>query len=332
MPNLYITEQGARVERISQRLVVRKGNERLLEVPVKDVERMLIFGAVQVTTQALSLLLERGADVNFLSVHGRFRGKLCAGLSKNVQLRLAQHCRLQDEKFRLQFAINVVETKVKSQQAILKRYMRNHNHVDFHREVETMTNALKRLCSQTNIDSVRAVEGMATAVYFNSFSQMARSELVFVTRTKHPPTDPVNGLLSLGYALVTGELAGIIEAHGLDPFMGLYHTAKQGRQSLALDVLEEFRHPLVDKLTLKLLNTRTISASDFEKRDDRRIYLKGDSFKRYISLYEEYLTRRFFVKELGKQLSFRDVFRLQAEKLVKTIKTGAEYKPFIQGR
>jgi CRISPR-associated protein Cas1 len=329
MPNLYITEQGARLERLSQRLVVRKNNERLLEVPVKDVERVLIFGSVQVTTQAFSLLLEKGIDVNLLSIHGRFRGKLCPGLSKNIQLRLAQHGRLQDEKFRLVFAANVVEAKIRNQQAILKRYMRNHSELDFNHELASITNALKLLPHQSNLDSVRAVEGMATAAYFSAFSGMARSEPVFAKRSKRPPADPVNGLLSLGYTLVSGEVAGILEAHGLDPFMGFYHTAKHGRQSLALDMLEEFRHPLVDRFTLKTLNTRALDEDDFEIQNGKRAYLKDESFKRYIGLYEGYLAQRFFVRKLRKQLSFRDLFRIQAENLARVVKSGGEYEPFI---
>ncbi len=328
MPDLYITEQGARLERLSQRLVVRKHDEKLLELPVKDVDRVVIFGAVQVTTQALGLLLEKGIDLNLLSVHGRFRGKLSAGLSKNIQLRLAQHSRLQDEKFKLNFDINIVEAKIKSQQSIMKRFMRNHNDTGFTQELSVSDNALKLLPQQADVDAVRAVEGMAAAAYFSAFSRMVYFEPGFVKRSRRPPLDPVNGLLSLGYALTGGELAGLIEYRGLDPFMGFYHTAKHGRQSLALDVLEEFRHPLVDRLTLKILNTGTLSQADFGKGSRKEAYLKDESFKRYIVLYEDYLTRRFFVRKLDRKLCFRELFRIQVDKLAGAVKCNTSYEPF----
>jgi len=328
MVNLYITEQGARLERLSERLVVRKNGTRLLEVPVKDVERVVIFGAVQVTTQALSLLLEKGIDVNLLTIHGKFKGKLCPGLSKNIDLRLAQHDRLKDERFCLLFAQNIVGAKMKSQQAILRRYQRNHDKADFTSEIASITSAVQLLLRQKNINSVRTIEGMATAAYFRAFGRMVQSDLGFAGRNKHPPLDPVNGLLSLGYVLLARELAGLLEARGLDPFMGFYHTTKHGRRSLALDMLEEFRHSAVDRLTLATLNTRAISADDFENREDSRAYLKAESFRRYVGLYEDYLTRDFPVRRLRRRLSFRELFRIQVEKLARAVKSGEEYEPF----
>ena len=328
MPNLYVAEQGARLERLSQRIVVRKNGDILLEAPVKDIDRVIVFGAVQATTQAFSLLLERGVDVSLLTVHGRFRGRLCSGLPKNIQLRLAQHDRLKDEGFCLSFATDVVRAKMRSQQAILKRHMRNHRDADFGDEVASITRALSLLSHQRTLSSVRAVEGMGAAAYFSAFARMVSSGLGFAGRNRRPSPDPVNGLLSLGYVLVSGELAGILEAHGLDPFMGFYHTIKHGRRSLALDVLEEFRHPVVDRLTLTVLNTSVLSGDDFEVRKGRQAYLKQASLKRYLCLYEEYLMREFPIRKEGKRLSFRQLFRIQVEKLTRLVRSGGEYVPF----
>lgn len=329
MRNLYITEQGARLERVSQRLVVRRNGDSLAETPVKDVGRVLIFGGVQVTTQALSLLLERGIDVSLLSIHGRFKGKLCPGLSKNIALRLAQHDRLKDEKFCLLFTIGIMKAKMRSQQAILKRYMRNHCGADFAHELASIAGALDLVPRQSNLSSIRAREGIATAAYFRAFVRMGLLGHGFTKRSRQPPPDPVNGLLSLGYVLVGGELAGILEAHGLDPFMGFYHNAKHGRQSLALDMLEEFRHSVVDRFTLNVLNTRALSPDDFDARRDRQARLTQESFERYIGLYEEYLTRKFLVRKLGTQISFRELFRRQVERLAWAVQNNGEYEPFM---
>jgi CRISPR-associated protein Cas1 len=131
MATLYLTEQGSKLRKTSKRLVVEKYGDTLLEVPAYGIDRVLIFGAVQISTQAISFLLESGIDVSFLSIHGKLKGKLTPVQSKNVFLRLAQYDRYKDEEFKPRIARSILEGKLKNQRTLILRYQRNHPEADF---------------------------------------------------------------------------------------------------------------------------------------------------------------------------------------------------------
>jgi len=329
MSTLYLTEQGSKLRKTSRRLVVEKSGTTLLEVPAYGIDRVLIFGAVQLSTQAISFLLNSGIEVSFLSMNGRLKGKLTPVQSKNVFLRLAQYDRYRDEEFKLMIARSILEAKMKNQRTLLLRYQRNHPEANFSAELEMISNSLSSLPHKKKISSLMGLEGASTGAYYRCYAKMLSSNFAFEKRTRHPPLDPVNALLSLGYVLITNEIAALVESVGFDPFIGFLHSLRYGRQSLPLDLVEEFRHPVIDGLVLTLINTGSIKEADFYKESNGAFFLNKGALKRFVTLYEERMEKQFLYRERDTSTSYRKVFRMQVEIMERAVLNRKEYQPFL---
>jgi CRISPR-associated protein Cas1 len=326
---LYLTEQGSKLRKASGRLVVEKNGETLLEIPAYGIDRVLIFGAVQLSTQVISFLLESGIDVSFLSMNGKLKGKLVPVQSMNVFLRLAQYERFRDEEFKLKMAKSIIEAKMMNQRTLILRYQKNHPDVDFSGELGVISNSIESLPDQKAIASLMGLEGASSAAYFRCYSRMLSEEFMFVKRTRHPPLDPANALLSLGYVLVTNEISALMESAGFDPFLGFLHSIRYGRRSLPLDLIEEFRHPVVDGLVQTVINTGSIKIDDFHKEENGAVFLNKDSFKKFLASYEERLDKPFKYREEEAETSYRRLFRMQVENFEKAILNRTDYQPFL---
>lgn len=287
MAVVYLTTAGSHVRRRGERLEVWQGDEKAADVRLFDLERLVVLGPVQFSTQALNLLLDRGIDVSFLTSRGRLRGSLVSAASRNVYLRLAQFERWKEPSFRLAFSRNVVTAKVTAQLRLVTRYQRNHPERLEADAAERLRELLDKVPAAGEVESLQGLEGAAAAVYYRQFASMLTT-VGFPGRKKHPSTDPANALLSLGYVMVGNELASLLEARGFDPALGFLHGLRYGRQSLALDLVEAFRQPVVDRLTVRLLNLRQLGPDDFEG-GERGLLLKPDSFKTYLAHYEDHL-------------------------------------------
>jgi len=162
---LYLTEQGSKLRKASQRLIVEKNGETLLEIPAYGIDRVLIFGAVQLSTQVTGFLLESGIDVSFLSMNGKLKGKLVPVQSMNVFLRLAQYERFRDEEYKLKIAKSIIGAKMMNQRTIILRYQRNHPDVDFSGELGITSSSIESLPDQKVIASLMGLEGASSAAY-----------------------------------------------------------------------------------------------------------------------------------------------------------------------
>lgn len=256
------------------------------------------------------------------------RGRLNSSLSKNIFLRLAQYDRWRDKEYKLKICRTIIRAKIRNMRFVLQRYMRNHPEADFKPALSTLERNIKLLESKEEIQGIMGVEGYSSGIYFSCFTKMFRSEMHFKVREKNPSPDPVNAMLSLGYVMVTNEIASLLEGMSLDPFLGFLHGIKYGRKSLALDMVEEFRQPLVDQFTLSLANLRVFSENDFEIIPGSGAYLKNEPFKRYLSRYEARLKEETD-SDSGGKLTWRDHFRRQMQRLENSIMDGADYIPFI---
>jgi len=326
MSTVYILEQGTKVEKKSKLLIVKKDEKVLLEIPEFKVERVFIFGNVQLTTQAIKFLLESGIDTAFFTIYGKLVGKLISIDSKNIMLRLAQYKAFNNEEFKLLIAKNIVEGKIKNMRTVLQKYNRNHPETNFSDLINELENYINELKYKTRISTVIGIEGCASATYFKAFGKMFRRELQFTVRSKRPPKDPINALLSLGYMLITSEMFSIVSAMGFDPYLGFLHSVEYGRQSLALDLIEEFRQVVIDRLTLEIINKEILKEEDFEEKEGG-IYLKEDSMRKYFEHYERRMLTSF-QDEDGNEINFRKMFLKQAQKFAKSIQSGISYTTF----
>jgi CRISPR-associated protein Cas1 len=326
MPNLYLTEQGAVVRKRSDRLVVEKEGKVLLEVSCLKLEAVLIYGNVQVTTQALAELLDHGIELAFLSHSGRLRGQLTPPKARNVPLRFKQYELAHATAFCLELAREIVGAKIESSVAVLKRFRSNHPEALPVAEVAESEGAVESARRAITLEALRGVEGSAAARYFGAFRAMVPPAYEFDGRNRRPPRDPVNALLSLGYVLLGNELSSLLDGMGFDPYVGFYHQIDYGRPSLALDLLEEFRAALVDRWSAGLLNLRLLQKADFQITPNDGVRLTHEALKRYFAAYEEEMERTFEVE--GQEVSFRDLFRRQAERLARALVQGEVYRSF----
>jgi len=328
MSTLYLLEQGAKLEKESKRLVVKKDNKVLLEIPEFKIERVLLFGNIQITTQAMKFLLESGIETSLFSIYGKLIGRLLPAQSKNVFLRMVQLEKAKNEEFRLNFAKIIIEGKIRNAKALLQRFARNHPEIDLKDAVKDSDGCLEELPRKRRVPSAIGVEGRASAIYFKAFGKMFRKELQFGERRRRPPPDPVNSLLSLGYSLITNEMFSVTTSIGFDPYIGFLHGIEYGRPSLALDLIEEFRHSIVDRLTLELVNKEILVKEDFEEKDGG-VYLKEEARKRYFLHYERRMLTSFQDTESKSEINYRRMFYQQAQRFAKTLQEDIAYVPFF---
>ena len=329
MATLYLTEQGSKLGKSSRRLVVEKDKKMLLEIPEFKVDRVLIFGNVQITTQAIAFLLDNGIETSFLTVNGRLKGRLSPIESKNILLRMRQYQTYQDNDFRLKIARSIIKAKIANSRTILMRYARNHPEVNLEDSKKRIEDCIGKVESKDSIKSLMGIEGIAASIYFRAYGKLFRRELQFEKRQRRPTRDPVNALLSFGYVLITNEMLSVICSIGFEPYIGYIHGVDYGRPSLALDMIEEFRHSIIDRFTLYLINNQILDEADFEDKGEEGMYLKDGPKKNYFVQFERYMNKEVECNITTEKKSYRNLFRSQAHKLMDTILKDEPYEPFL---
>lgn len=328
MSTLYLTEQGSVLKKSGERLIVEKDDLELLEVQAFKVDNVLVFGNIQVTTQALTEILEHGITLSLLTLSGKLKGYLSSPKSKNVELRMAQYEKHKDFSYSLRFSKRIVEGKIVNSISVLRRFFYNHPEACLSGEIKTLEEILDTLTEEVSTERLFGLEGIAAKTYFSAFGRMCIGELKFDGR-RRPATDPINALLSFGYTLVLNEIRSLIEALGLDPYLGFFHKMEYGRPSLALDILEEFRAPVVDRLTLTLVNKGIFKEDDFIlDSDSGSIHLKRESLKEYFVNLEKALVEEFRDAKRAEKTNLRKCFRYQVEAVSRAILRNEEYIPF----
>jgi CRISPR-associated protein Cas1 len=329
MPFLYITEQGAYIRRKGPHIEVVKNEEVIADLALRDVTGLVTFGGVHPTTEALLALLDAGADIAFMTQNGHFKGRLVSATGKNSILRAQQYAALSDPGRKLEMARYYVAAKIRNGSDVLYDYHRNANNpFEFGNRQRLEEFAGKALVAE-NVESLRGYEGAAAKLYFANFAKCLLHDRVFPGRIFHPSTDPINALLSFGYSFVAREIQAMLDALGLDPYIGFFHDITYGRASLSLDLMEEFRHPVVDRLALRLFNKKMLGDDDFEKSgSDGQVYLKKESLKIFVHHYEEWANEKNRTWMDDREMSWRQAIWKQGEKLRHAIETGGNYKPF----
>lgn len=269
---LYVTTQGAYVHVDRRTLKVEANGETLMQVPVHHLGAIVCFGRVSVSPAAMAQCAADQRDLVFLSRSGRFRAKVIGPTSGNVLLRLAQYQAYQDPQHAASIARNIVAAKVQSGRALLMREARQtadqNSAVSLRAAAQSMADVIKTMPKATTVDQVRGEEGYAALAYFAVFNHLVRAAddaFVFKGRNRRPPRDPVNALLSFLYSLIQAEYRAACEGVGLDPQIGFLHAVRPGRPSLALDLMEEMRAFLADRLALTLINRRQLTVKHFEE-------------------------------------------------------------------
>jgi CRISPR-associated protein Cas1 len=349
VPTLYLTEDRALVRRDTEDcLLVQIPEQRdkagtmvtpasKKRLPLIKIEHVVVLGEVTLTASALHLLLEKNIEVHFLSQYGHFKGQLSPSLSKNALLRLAQHQAHHNLARRSELARRFVIGKLSNQRVMLQRANRRKDLPLLGQEIEQLASIIRRLqtlspeeenaprlvngdtgIEGTLLATILGLEGAGSASYFRCFGHLLseQTQWSFPGRVKRPPTDPVNALLSYGYALLASQVSSAIQIVGFDPFVGYLHSSAYGRPALALDLMEEFRAIIVDSVVLKLLNNRMLTHEDFHV-ELGAYRLKKEPRKLFLTTFEERLNEEITHPVFGYKTKYRRSLELQARLVAK---------------
>lgn len=290
LSTLYISEQGALLSKSGEKLIVKLDNEKLLERHFRDINRILLFGNVQVTTQTVAKLLRSGIDLVYFSTHGSYRGQLVGVRSKNIYLKAAQMTLWKDRSFNLYLAKDSIEKKISSQLAVLKKRRHGVNLKDspFPKVMGNMDEALQKVNGASSLPSLRGIEGSASAAYFTCWDQLLPEKFPFNKRSRRPALNECNSGMNFAYTLLLNEVNGMLESHGFDPMIGFYHSLRYGRVSLALDVMEMFRPLLIDQWLIMLARKTQLLSNDFERDERKGFILTNEGRKKFLRAYYQW--------------------------------------------
>ncbi len=292
---LYVTSEGAWLNKDGQNVVVRIDGAERGRAPAHLLGQIICFGQVGVSPPLMLFCAEEGISIAFLNPYGRFLARVEGPQSGNVLLRRAQHAATLDEPAALPVARAIVAAKIANQRGVLRRALRDYGagmdeaarHA-LERVQTRLGHAAKQALHVLDMDGLRGLEGDAANLYFGVFQHLIRAPgFAFADRNRRPPRDPVNALLSFLYVLLAQDCRAAAETHGLDPQMGFLHRDRPGRMSLALDLMEEFRAPLADRLCLSLINRRQLQPKDFQDQDTGGIFLRDDARKTVLEAWQE---------------------------------------------
>ncbi len=314
--HLYLTQAGTSLGKSGGRLEVREKKTVLAEVRLNELDHVSIFGNVQISTQALQSLMDEGIPVTYFSGGGWFYGYSIGTLHKNVLLRKAQFRAADDPPTALSIAKAIVYGKISNCRTLLRR--------DGRGIPDSVLGGLRKLASDArraqSLGQLIGIEGAAARIYFQHFSHLLKLELPFEWqgRNRRPPKDPVNSLLSLGYALLTKQATITLCAIGFDPFMGFLHQTRYGKPALALDMMEEFRPLIVDSVVITAINTGELAENDFIVRNGTAA-LTSRGRKTFIAAFERRLDAEVTHPVFSYRVSYRRILEIQGRLLARLL-------------
>ena len=289
---LYVTTQDAYLRKEGETVVVEKEKQVLLRLPIHTLQGLVTFGNVMTSPYLLNLCAERGVSVSFMSESGKFLARVTGPVSGNVLLRLSQMRAYEDKSKKGDIARSFVIGKLMNARSVLLRRMRDHGETaDIAESSAKILDVLRRVRdSAPDAERLRGLEGEAGAVYFGVFNELivaGRETFSIASRNRRPPLDPMNALLSYLYTLLAHDCRGALESVGLDPQIGFLHEVRAGRPSLALDLMEEFRACLADRVALSLVNLRQLDARDFSVSESGAVSISVDARKSVLMAWQK---------------------------------------------
>jgi len=338
---LYLLTPGSYVSRDHLTLRVEVGKAAKLSIPIHHLESICVFGPSTISAPALHLCWEHGVAVNYLSEWGQFQARITGVADTSVTLRRT-HFRAADDPLKCaSIASHIIAGKIQNSRNSLLRAARETDSETERQTIQNATDALGRQLASLGeyeqkpmpLDEIRGVEGMASQLYFSVFSftlKKQREVFGFSVRSRRPPRDRINCMLSFIYALVRHDCVAALTSVGLDPFVGFLHVDRANRPSLALDLMEEFRSWLADRLAITLINRQQIGTEDFLEREGGVIELTDKGRKQVIRAYQERKQEKLRHPLLDQTLGIGQMFFIQARILARTLRSDLPaYIPFI---
>ena len=331
---LYVTTPEAYLSKDGLNVVVSVNQEEIFRIPAINIEGIVTFGYMGASPGVMKLCSDNGISLTFLSPHGRFISRIQGPTKGNVLLRKKQYQMADDEEASLHIARLMISGKIQNYRNILRRYIRDYG------EEETIIHAtgiLERIkhdaLTATNKTTLMGYEGMASNTYFEVLPVLIlnqKSDFPFHGRNRRPPKDAVNAMLSFVYTLIANDVSAALETVGLDPYVGFLHTLRPGRTSLALDMMEEFRPYLVDRLVCTLINRGQIRAEQFRKTESGAVLMADDLRKEILLAWQNRKKETVEHPFLKEKMPIGLLWHMQARLLARTLRGDqAEYPPFV---
>ena len=314
METLYITQENCKVRAEGEHLRFTRHGETLSTAPLAGVRTIVIFDSVSLSAPALDLLLRNGVDVLYMSKWGKVKARVFSQKGSGAVLRLAQHSAFLNLERRLGISKSIVAAKISNQASVVKKYKLHDTNPEFDVKLSEIGRFTGLLDGANTIEEVMGVEGVSAKAYWDCFKRLLKNQ-DFTRRAYRPSPDYVNALLNISYSFLANEITTCLTAKSFDLEIGFLHSIHYGRNSLTLDLMEEFRALFIDSWALTLLNKSQLKAEHFNfVGGDWR--LTDDGFRKFCSLFQDHAPL------------WRDSFRSQADKLKTALLKGEGYEPY----
>ena len=329
---LYVTVPEAWVGLEGETLRVKVGSETRVEVPLHHLVSVVCFQQVRMSGEAMLACHQRGVSVVWLGFGGRFLARVEGAPGHTATLRRAQFRAADDPERTLVLARGFVGGKIANSRTVLRRASRTRD--DRTEALDRAADRLQalgaRVLDAPDLDVLRGVEGEAAARYFEVFDAMlADDDLRFEKRSRRPPENPVNALLSFGYALLSADCVAALNGAALDPAVGFLHIERSARPALALDLMEEFRAAAVDRMVLAMIRRRQVDAADFETLPTGEVRMKDAARRAFLAEYQKRKQETVTHPATGQEGTWGLMVHLQARQLARAIRGEGDYVPFL---
>ena len=288
---LYVTTPEAYLSKDGMNVVVSVDKEELFRIPIVNIEGIVTFGYMGASPGLMKLCVDNGVSLVFMSPQGRFIGRIQGKVKGNVLLRKKQYHLSEDKEQALHVSRLFIAGKIYNCRNVLRRFIRDNGaQIEVEHAAKSLDFYKQNALKAEDMDLLRGIEGRAANVYFSVFNNLIinqKNDFVFDGRNRRPPKDEVNAMLSFVYTLLTNEVASALESVGLDPYVGFMHTLRPGRMSLALDMVEELRAYLGDRLVLSMINRRQIDKRDFIQQGDDSLIMTDSCKKNIIAAWQK---------------------------------------------
>ncbi len=331
---LYITTENSRVRKENETLVVEAGEKKLGQFPIHMFQGLMVFGPIWISPYAMAFCAERGVSISFFSEFGKFLARVEGPVSGNILLRKEQY-RISDLTERsVLIAKAIVAAKIANSRSVLQRHLRNYSECDSKELLKGTVLRMGRMQEQSgmefDLDRLRGIEGAAADEYFSCFNNLItcqKEDFLFKTRSRRPPLDRLNAMLSFVYSLITHDCRSALEGVGLDPQAGFLHRDRPGRPSLALDLVEEFRAVLGDRLVLSLINLKQVGSEGFKISETGAVQIDDKVRREILVAWQEKKKEELIHPFLGEKAPIGIVIHLQALLLARTIRGDLNHYP-----
>lgn len=330
LPDVYLAVSG-------ENIVIKQDNKILVRYPFHNLEDIVLFSYLGMSPKLIKKCMDYGIGICYLTPTGRFIARLRGESKGNILLRRKQYRIGDDEKESLDISKNIIRAKIYNEKWTVERYIRQYEHridaAHLKKSSKYLTGLLERIDQVDNVEELRGIEGVAQVTYFNCFDEMVlnqKEDFKFESRTRRPPLNSINAMLSYIYAILSNDVASALESVGLDAYAGFMHTDRPGRISLALDLVEEFRAPIADRFVLSLINMNQIGKNDFSYEDNGAVLIKEDSRKKIIKLWQDRKQKTITHPFLNEKIEWGLVPFSQAMLLARYLRGDLDgYPPFM---